>query len=175
MDDVALLDAVIAQMAAEENVDPQQVYVTGFSNGAMMTYLQSCRRTDRPSGAASVAGTNFSDRQPDSPSRFIQISGSDDPIVPVLGGPSRGRGCPRSPRSSSPSSRSPGRRAARDARVAAAPERSRRSWGRAAARAPSGALRRGERARSRLPNLVNSPDYVAVDQILAFWGLAGTS
>ncbi len=174
LDDVAFLDALIAQMVAEENVSSDAVYLTGFSNGAMMTYLYGCRRADSLAGAASVAGTNFSDCEPSQPLRFIQISGSDDPVVPVLGGRSEVPGVPEVP-------------SVEQSVLAVA--RASGCSGR-----PSGAEKGGVASFEgtgcadghpvrydvisglghEYPNLANSPDYVAVDEILGFWGLSGS-
>lgn len=174
VDDVAFLDALVAQMVAEENVRSDAVYVTGFSNGAMMTYLYGCRRADSLAGAASVAGTNFSDCEPSQPLRFIQISGSDDPVVPVLGGKSSVPGLPKVP----PVEQS----------VLAVARASGCSG------TPSGAEIAGVASFSgsgcteghpvrydvisglghEYPNLANSPKYVAVDKILGFWGLSAS-
>lgn len=175
VDDVAFLDAVIAQMVAEENVDREAVYMTGFSNGAMMTYLYSCRRPGALVGAASVAGTNFSDCVPSSPSMFMQVSGSDDPIVPVLGGPSEAPGLPEVPSVE-----------ASILAVAAASGCSGRPGGDSDAAVTTfvgEGCAAGDPVRYDVvrglghvyPNLVNSPDYVAVDHIIDFWGMAAGS
>ncbi len=171
VDDMAFLDALTAQLVAEENVDPDQIYLTGFSNGAMMTYLYACRRPDALVGAASVAGTNFSDCNPEAPMEFIQISGSEDPVVPVLGGKSSLPGLPKVP----------------------SVEQSILAFAGASGCSgkPTGfeldgvASFQGEGCDKdkqvrydvvgglghKYPNLVNSPNYVAVDKILEFWGL----
>ena len=88
IEDVSYLDFVIDQMVAEEGADPDQIYMTGYSNGAMMTYRYNCERPDKLKGAASYAGTNYSDCVPTGSSPFFQISGSADPVIPVLGGES---------------------------------------------------------------------------------------
>lgn len=87
-DDVVFLDAVIKQMVSEYQADPEQVYMTGYSNGGMMTYRYNCERPDQLVGAASYAGTDYSDCTPDATVPFFQISGSEDTIVPPLGGQS---------------------------------------------------------------------------------------
>jgi polyhydroxybutyrate depolymerase len=174
VDDVAFLDALIAQMVAEENVDPEAVYLTGFSNGAMMIYLYGCRRPDALAGAASVAGTNFSDCQPGVPLRFIQVSGSDDPVIPVLGGKSSVPGVPEVP--------------SVEQSVLAVAKASGCTGQPSGAEFAGVASFQGEGCAAgtpvrydvvgglghEYPNLVNSPEYVAVDKILEFWGLSGT-
>ena len=88
VNDVAYIDALINQMVAEEGADPQRVYLHGYSNGGMFTFLYACLAPDDLAGAASYAGTNFSDCRPDGSVDFMQVSGSEDPVVPVLGGKS---------------------------------------------------------------------------------------
>lgn len=172
--DVAYLDALIAQMVAEEGVDPDRVYLTGYSNGAMMTYLYSCLAPDAIAGAASVAGTNFSDCEPGGAVDFLQVSGADDPVIPVLGGDSSLPGLPEVPPVE-------GSMLA----VAAA----------AGCEQPGGfelngivsfqgeECSTGARVRYDVisglghdyPTAAMSPDYVAVDKILEFWGFTATS
>ena len=174
VDDVAFLDALVAQMVAEENVDPNAVYLTGFSNGAMMTYLYGCRRPDALAGAASVAGTNFSDCQPDAPLRFLQVSGSDDPVVPVLGGHSSVPGVPEVPsveQSILAVARASGCTGQPNG-VELAGVASFQGEGCADGKPVRYDVVRG--LGHEYPNLVNSPEYVAVDKIVEFWGLSGT-
>ena len=86
--DVAFLDAIVDQVVAEQGVDPSRIYLTGYSNGAMMTYRYLCERPDRLAGAASVSGTDWSGCKQSAAVPFMQVSGADDPVVPVKGGPS---------------------------------------------------------------------------------------
>lgn len=98
VDDVAFLDDLIDQLVADDGVDPKRIYLTGYSNGGMMTYRYACERPDRLAGAASVAGTDFDDHcDPTEAIPFIQISGEEDPVVPVLGGKSSLQGVPEVP------------------------------------------------------------------------------
>jgi polyhydroxybutyrate depolymerase len=173
VDDVAFLDALVAQMVAEENVDPEAVYLTGFSNGAMMTYLYGCRRPDALTGAASVAGTNFSDCQPSAPLRFIQVSGSDDPVIPVLGGESSVPGVPQVPSVEQSvlevarASGCTGKPSGAELAGIASFQGEGCADGKPVRYDVVGGLGH------QYPNLVNSPEYVAVDKILEFWGLSG--
>lgn len=174
VDDVAFLDALVAQMVAEENVDPDAVYMTGFSNGAMMTYLYGCRRPDALAGAASVAGTNFSDCEPSAPLRFVQVSGSDDPVIPVLGGESSLPGLPAVP--------SVEQSVLAVAKASGCTGRPSGAEVAGVASFQGAGCVEGKPVRydvvsglgHEYPNLVNSPGYVAVDEILEFWGLAGS-
>ncbi len=174
VNDVAFIDSLISQMVAEEGVDPAQVYLTGWSNGAMMTYLYACRAPDGLAGAASVAGTNFSDCVPGGAVDFMQISGGDDPVVPVLGGESSLPGLPEVPSVEESM-----------LEVAAA----------AGCAEPSGSEVDGivsfegvgctdgtlvqydviQGLGHQYPTAENSPNFIAVDKILEFWGLRDTS
>lgn len=88
VDDIAFIDTLISEMVDQYGADPDGVHMTGYSNGAMLTYRYACERPDALVGAASVAGTNYSDCAPSFAIDFMQISGADDPVVPVLGGDS---------------------------------------------------------------------------------------
>jgi polyhydroxybutyrate depolymerase len=55
-DDVGYLSALIDSLSAEFNVDASRVYVTGFSNGASMTYRLACERPDKIAAIAPVGG-----------------------------------------------------------------------------------------------------------------------
>lgn len=92
VDDVAYLDRVIGDAEDEFPVDRSKVFMTGHSNGGMMTYRFLCSHADELAGAASVAGTNTAGCQPNRPLPFLQISGADDPIVPIAGGRSAAPG-----------------------------------------------------------------------------------
>ena len=83
VDDVAYLDALIDTVAKRTRSDRGDVYMVGFSNGAMMTYRYLCEGSVRLRGAASIAGTDVDGCTPDRPTDVIQITGSDDEIVPL--------------------------------------------------------------------------------------------
>ena len=55
-DDVAFLSAVIEELTSEGCVDPQRVYVTGFSGGGRMASALACARPDLVAAIAPVAG-----------------------------------------------------------------------------------------------------------------------
>ncbi len=171
VDDVAFLDAVVAQMVAEEGVDPERIYLTGYSNGAMMSYLYSCRRADTLAGVASVAGTNFSDCEPTQPVEFLQVSGEEDPVVPVLGGKSSLPGLPEVP---------PVEGSLLAVGAASGCTGSPSGFELAGVASFQGqGCSEGHEVRydvigglgHEYPTLANSPGYVAVDKIREFWGI----
>jgi polyhydroxybutyrate depolymerase len=98
-DDVAFVAALIDEIAADHAIDRSRVYVTGASNGGMMTYRIGCELSDRVAAIAPVIG-NLPDElacTPKEPLSVLAINGTDDPLVPYNGGQiARGRGLVRS-------------------------------------------------------------------------------
>ncbi len=88
VDDVSFLDDVIDATASLYPVDRDRVFMSGFSNGGMVTYRYLCEHADRLAGAASITGTNVDGCAPSAPVSFLQISGRIDEVVPPDGGPS---------------------------------------------------------------------------------------
>ncbi|MGI9579374.1 MAG: alpha/beta hydrolase family esterase [Microthrixaceae bacterium] len=168
--DVAFIDALINQLVAEEGVDPDQVYLTGYSNGAMFTYLYACLAAGDIAGAASVAGTNFSDCEPNGSIDFLQTSGADDPVIPVLGGESELVGVPEVP--SVEQSLLDMAEAAGCQGLQTLDVNGVMSFQSTECNADT-SVRFDviEGFGHEYPTAENSPNYVAVDKILEFWGL----
>ncbi len=87
IDDVAFIGALVNEIERTQNADPQRVYITGMSNGAMMAYRLACEATFPIAAVGSVAGTF------DMPScahpqrtRIMEIHGLTDQHVPFGGG-----------------------------------------------------------------------------------------
>jgi polyhydroxybutyrate depolymerase len=57
VDDVGFLIALIDSLNKQYAIDPNRVYVTGMSNGAMMAYRTGAELADKIAGIAPVAGT----------------------------------------------------------------------------------------------------------------------
>lgn len=90
VDDVAFLDALIDHLIAQHGADPKRVYMTGGSNGAMMTLVYATRRAERLAAIAPVVGAMFSfDERPSRPLPILLINGALDDEVPIEGGMSR--------------------------------------------------------------------------------------
>lgn len=88
VDDVSFIRAMLDAVAAEFRVDPARVYVTGFSNGAMMAYRLGCELTDRITAIAPVSGAlNIEPCTPSRPLSVLHIHGDADQNVPIAGGP----------------------------------------------------------------------------------------
>lgn len=87
LDDMAFLDAIVDEVAAEERVDADRVYLAGVSNGAVMAYRYACERAERVAGVGSVAGTMDPEAcQPSEPVSVLEIHGTADDVVPFDGG-----------------------------------------------------------------------------------------
>ena len=90
VDDVGLIGRIIDEMERDYRIDPRRIYVTGASNGGMLTHMVACRFTRRIAAAAPVIGTISETAlpgcKPDGPLPMLMINGTDDPIVYWKGG-----------------------------------------------------------------------------------------
>jgi polyhydroxybutyrate depolymerase len=85
--DVGFLTQVLDRLQADYNVDPARVFVAGVSNGAMMAYRFACERADRLTAVGSVAGAVVArDCRPSRPVSVLEIHGTEDQLVPYVGG-----------------------------------------------------------------------------------------
>jgi polyhydroxybutyrate depolymerase len=82
--DLALLSRLIDELAAEGAIDRSRVFVTGFSNGAMMAGRVAC---ELPGilGLAMVAGAQVSPCATTSASTVLLVHGMVDQMVPPAG------------------------------------------------------------------------------------------
>ena len=88
--DVTFISDLIDQLSAEYNIDPARIYANGISNGGGMSFLLSCRLSERIAAFGSVAGaynTPWAACNPSRPVPAILFHGTADPIVPYQGGP----------------------------------------------------------------------------------------
>ncbi len=93
VDDVAFLSALIDTLVASQQVDPARVFVTGMSNGAMMSHVAGWRLAGKVKAIAPVVGTIFGDEPPaPAPVRAIIFNGMKDASVPFAGGAPGGIG-----------------------------------------------------------------------------------
>ena len=85
VDDVAFLTGLIDEADALHPVDRGRVFVTGFSDGATMTYILGCNRPDTFTAIAGVSAplampiAELCDAGP--PLSFLLIHGTHDPIL----------------------------------------------------------------------------------------------
>jgi polyhydroxybutyrate depolymerase len=85
-DDVAFLTALVEKLITDRAADRKRIYVTGASNGGMMTYRLLCDRPDLfAAGAASIAvlTDSFAARcRPSKPVPVMLLNGTADSITP---------------------------------------------------------------------------------------------
>jgi polyhydroxybutyrate depolymerase len=86
VDDVAFFRALIAELEKDYSVDPQRVYATGISNGAMMSYRLACEVAEKFAAIAPVEGAQDIACRPAQPVSVIVFHGTADHLVPFDGG-----------------------------------------------------------------------------------------
>jgi polyhydroxybutyrate depolymerase len=90
VDDVGFISALIDAMINDYNIDPLRVYVTGISNGAIMSYRLACELSQKITAIAPVDGNiplMLSDEcSPSGPVSVLAINNVNDPLVPYDGG-----------------------------------------------------------------------------------------
>lgn len=80
IDDVAFLTDVVDQVSASLPIDAKRRYLTGMSNGAMMTYRMACE-SSLFVAIAPVAGTQLVGCTGATPTSVLHIHGADDTQV----------------------------------------------------------------------------------------------
>jgi polyhydroxybutyrate depolymerase len=86
VDDVGFIREVIHRVERQAAIDPNRVFATGMSNGAMMSWRLACEAPEIR-GIAPVEGTdNTAHCAPSRPVPVIEFHSLDDPNVPFNGG-----------------------------------------------------------------------------------------
>ncbi|MDX2175606.1 MAG: PHB depolymerase family esterase [Candidatus Sumerlaeia bacterium] len=87
IDDSGFLVALLDEVAKRTPVDSARVFVAGHSNGSGMAYRVAAEHPERFAAVGVVAGHFRVDDPPrESPVPLLQITGSEDPLVPLEGG-----------------------------------------------------------------------------------------
>jgi polyhydroxybutyrate depolymerase len=90
IDDVGFISALIDSIIKDYNIDPKRVYVTGISNGAIMSYRLACELSDKITAIAPVDGNIpnmlLHECSPTRPVSVLAINNVNDPLVPFNGG-----------------------------------------------------------------------------------------
>jgi len=88
IDDVGFISALIDHLVKQYNIDIKRVYVTGISNGAMMSFRLGCELSEKIAAIAPVSGAMPKDLvcSPLRPVSVLVISNKEDPMVPWEGG-----------------------------------------------------------------------------------------
>jgi polyhydroxybutyrate depolymerase len=85
-DDIKFIRKLIEDMIAHYGVDPDRVYVTGISNGAMLAYRAACDLSDLIAAVSPVEGCMSYEQAPAQPVSVLAFNGTRDPIVRYAGG-----------------------------------------------------------------------------------------
>jgi polyhydroxybutyrate depolymerase len=86
-DDVSFLNAMLDDLLAKFAVDPKRIFVTGFSNGASMSFRLGTELPERIAAIAPVAGALWLEPLAlERPVPMIYITGTADPLNLIEGG-----------------------------------------------------------------------------------------
>ncbi len=89
VDDVAYIDAIIADVSARYAVDPRRIYLLGHSNGAFMSHRMACDRAGEIAAIVALAGATFFDATrcaPSEPVSILDVHGTADAVIAYDGG-----------------------------------------------------------------------------------------
>ncbi|MFC1756976.1 alpha/beta hydrolase family esterase [Patescibacteria group bacterium] len=87
VDDVDFIRTLIDKIQEDYNVDSRKIYISGLSNGAMMTHRLGCELADKVSAIAPVAGSMMIGVcNPSDSLSVISFHGKEDTVVPFEGG-----------------------------------------------------------------------------------------
>ena len=90
VDDVAFITQLVEHLSTRYAIDPNRVYATGHSNGAIMSYRLACERADVFAAAAVYAGSlGVRTCNPSEPVSFMHVHGTADENLPITGGVGR--------------------------------------------------------------------------------------
>jgi polyhydroxybutyrate depolymerase len=96
INDVGFISTLIDRLLGEYKIIPQQVYVTGISNGGHMAYRLACELSQKIAAVAPVAANVVQNIvascDPKRPVPVLQLHGTEDPFGPYLGGEVNGGG-----------------------------------------------------------------------------------
>ena len=89
VDDLGFLSNLAFDLQEEYSLDPNKTFSCGFSNGGYMSWNLACNAPDVFKAIASVGGTmsgpDWDECNPSTPIPIMQISGTNDDVVPMDG------------------------------------------------------------------------------------------
>ncbi|MFM7323232.1 MAG: alpha/beta hydrolase family esterase [Armatimonadota bacterium] len=86
-DDIAYFDTLIDLLIRDHGADPKRIFMTGGSNGGMMTYVYAVARPGKLAAVAPIVASMFTfDTTPAVPLPILIINGERDEEVPIGGG-----------------------------------------------------------------------------------------
>jgi polyhydroxybutyrate depolymerase len=86
VDDVAFFRNLIDTLEREYDIDSKRIFVTGISNGAMMSFRIACELANQVAAVAPVEGAQNIKCNPTSPVSVVIFHGTADRLVPFEGG-----------------------------------------------------------------------------------------
>jgi polyhydroxybutyrate depolymerase len=87
IDDVGFVRKIISDISGQLNINRQQIFATGMSNGGMMAYRLACEMADTFKAIAAVAGTdNTTECRSSAPVSILHIHAVNDDRVLFNGG-----------------------------------------------------------------------------------------
>jgi polyhydroxybutyrate depolymerase len=89
-DDVVFISLLLDQLQQSACVDPQRIFVTGFSNGGGLTGVLMCRLSHRIAAFAPVAGNFYrilGGCSTERPVSVLEVHGTADDVIPYDGIP----------------------------------------------------------------------------------------
>jgi polyhydroxybutyrate depolymerase len=93
INDVGFISDLIDELVRRDRVDPKRVYVTGMSNGGMMSFRLGRELSHKVAAIAPVVGAMFGDETPPAmPMPVLMFNSRTDKAVPFEGGPTGVRG-----------------------------------------------------------------------------------
>ncbi len=90
--DVQFIEDLIDHLQQEYKIDNDRIYANGLSNGGGMSFMLACKLSNRIAAFGGVSGAYllpWEDCNPKRPIPAILFHGTEDPIVPFEGGPSK--------------------------------------------------------------------------------------
>ena len=88
IDDVGFISALIDRLVSSGRADPKRVYVTGMSNGGMMSHVLARELPGKIAAIGPIVGALFGDEPAaKGPVPAVIFVGQDDKTVPGAGGP----------------------------------------------------------------------------------------
>lgn len=91
INDVGFLDGVIEKLKKDFRIDPNRIYVTGISNGSMMTFRAACELSDKIAAVGGVSGQGLHETcNTTRPVPVIYFHGTNDKCAQYYGGFSEG-------------------------------------------------------------------------------------
>ncbi len=91
-EDVQFISDLIDQLEKDYNIDAARIYANGLSNGGGMSFVLACKLSERIAAFGGVSGAYllpWEDCPPARPVPAIIFHGTQDPVVPFGGGPSK--------------------------------------------------------------------------------------